>query len=222
MPESTESRQSRAERRFAAHYDRMNAAVERRWAGELRDHLVADLTGQVLDLGAGTGAALSHFRAAAKVTAAEPSAAMRERLAARLGEAQVPVEVEVVDAVAEELPFPDDHFDAVVCALVLCTVPDPPRALAEIHRVLKPTGRLVFLEHVRATGPASRAQDLITPLIKHFGAGCHPNRDTVATIADAGFTFRELDTFKPWPRLPLFAPFAAGSATPTDASNAAM
>ncbi|MET9835434.1 class I SAM-dependent methyltransferase [Streptomyces sp. NPDC006385] len=204
--------QSRAELRFAAWYDRLTARAEHGWAGQRRAALVGALTGRVLDLGAGTGANLPHFRAAVEVTAVEPSAAMRAQLAAKLGQARVPVEV--VDAAAEDLPFPDGHFDAVVCTLVLCTVPDPARALAEIRRVLEPDGRLVFLEHVRATGLAARAQDLITPLVRHFGAGCHPNRDTVANLNAAGFTLQAAQTFKPLPRIPLIAPFVAGTAVP--------
>jgi ubiquinone/menaquinone biosynthesis C-methylase UbiE len=209
MPDPIE-RQSRAERRFAAWYDRINAVAERRWAGACRVRLVAELAGEVLDLGAGTGANLPYFRAASKVAAVEPSAAMREQLAKKVGEAHVPVDV--VAAAGEELPFPDSSFDAVVCTLVLCTVQDPARALSEVRRVLKPDGTLVFLEHIRGTGLAARAQDMITPLIRHFGAGCHPNRDTLANLADAGFTLQETDTFKPVPRFPLIAPFVAGTA----------
>ncbi|MEU0721809.1 class I SAM-dependent methyltransferase [Streptomyces lavendulocolor] len=205
-------RQSRAERRFAAWYARLNAVAERRWAGQRRAALVSGLTGRVLDLGAGTGANLPHFRGDAHVTAVEPSAAMRAQLVAKLDQARVPVEV--VDAGAEILPFPNGHFDAVVCTLVLCTVQDPARALAEIRRVLTPDGRLVFLEHVRAPGAAARAQDLITPLVRHLGAGCHPNRDTVASLAAVGFALQAVETFNPVPRLPLIAPFVAGTALP--------
>lgn len=205
-------RQSRAEVRFAAWYDRINAVAEQRWAGRLRRRLVADLGGQVLDLGAGTGANLPYFRAASTVTAVEPSAAMRERLTAKLGGAQVPAQV--VAAVGEELPFPAATFDAVVCTLVLCTVPDPARTLAEIHRVLKPDGTMVFLEHVRARGLAACAQDMLTPLLRHFGAGCHPNRDTLAALRAAGFALHGVEAFKPVPRFPLIAPFVAGTARP--------
>jgi ubiquinone/menaquinone biosynthesis C-methylase UbiE len=178
--------------------------------GNAGPHWSRTLTGEVLDLGAGTGANLRRFRAAAHVTAVEPSAAMRAQLVTKLGHVSVPVDV--VDAGAEELPFPDASFDDVVCTLVLCTVPDPDRALAEVWRVLKSDGRLVFLEHVRAAGVAARAQDLITPLVRHLGAGCHPNRDTVAAIAAAGFM--AVERFKPVPRLPLIAPFVAGTAAP--------
>jgi ubiquinone/menaquinone biosynthesis C-methylase UbiE len=106
------------------------------------------------------------------------------------------VPVEVTDAAAESLPFSDASFDAVVFTLVLCTVTDPDRALAEARRVLKPTGRLVALEHVRGTGRLARRQDRLTPVFRRLGAGCHPNRDTGAAIERAGFTFIALHAFQ--------------------------
>lgn len=204
--------QSRGEQWFADHYDRLNATAERRWLGARRAELVSDLRGRVLDLGAGTGANLAHYTAPARLVLAEPSAAMRAHLAPKLAGHDLPVEL--LDAPAEELPFPDASFDTVVCTLVLCTVTDPARALAEIRRVLTPSGGLRFLEHVRGHGVAGRAQDLITPLIRRVGAGCHPNRDTAGAIRTAGFDIRRIETFKPSPRLPLLAPFVVGAATP--------
>jgi ubiquinone/menaquinone biosynthesis C-methylase UbiE len=179
---------------FAAIYDRINRPAERGWLGERRRRLLADLTGDVLEIGAGTGANLAHYRDAARVVAAEPDPAMRARLNRRLPEARVPVEVS--DAGAESLPYPAGTFDAVVSTLVLCTVPDPDRALAEARRVLKPTGTMVVLEHVRGTGRLARRQDRLTPLWSRFGAGCHPNRDTRAAIERAGFTFEDVETFQ--------------------------
>jgi ubiquinone/menaquinone biosynthesis C-methylase UbiE len=80
---------------------------------------------------------------------------------------------------AEQLPFEDDSFDTAVCTLVLCTVRDPERALAEIDRVLKPGGQLLFLEHVRSDDPAlAKWQDRLTPLWRRVGHGCNPNRPT--------------------------------------------
>lgn len=152
----------------------------------------------MLDIGAGTGANLPHLRAADRLVATEPDPAMRARLMTKLDRALVPVEV--VDAGAESLPFPDASFDAVLCTLVLCTVPDPDRALREARRVLKPAGRLVILEHVRASGPLARWQDLATPAWRLLAAGCHPNRDTRAAIERAGFVIEDAETFEPFPR----------------------
>jgi ubiquinone/menaquinone biosynthesis C-methylase UbiE len=182
---------------FAAVYDAMNRPLEARLFGQRRARLLADLTGTVLDVGAGTGANLRHFRRAARVVAAEPDPAMRARLARKLSEASVPVEI--VAAPAEQLPYPDRSFDAVVCTLVLCTVADPDRALAEIRRVLVPGGSLVVLEHVRGQGRLATWQDRLTSLWSRLAAGCHPNRDTRAAIERAGFEFRHVEEFAPLP-----------------------
>ena len=189
----------RAHRIFAAVYDTMNRPLERQVLAERRSRLVSGLRGRVLDVGAGTGANLAHFRAASAVVAAEPDPAMRARLAGKLGGASVPVEVSA--AAAESLPFPAGSFDAVVCTLVLCTIADPERALAEARRVLTPGGRLVVLEHVRGTGALARWQDRVCPIWTRVAAGCHPNRDTRSAIEQAGFTVEQAETFDPLPRL---------------------
>jgi ubiquinone/menaquinone biosynthesis C-methylase UbiE len=178
-------REARGHRVFAAFYDRLVAATERTVLGPIRSELVGPLTGAVLDVGAGTGANLRHFRAAARVVAAEPDPAMRRRLTGRLGEATVPVEVS--DAGAEALPFPDASFDAVVFTLVLCTVGDPDRALAEARRVLRPGGTLVALEHVRGHGAHARWQSRLDPMWTRVMAGCHLDRDTASAVRSAGF-----------------------------------
>ncbi|MGH3978828.1 MAG: class I SAM-dependent methyltransferase [Pseudonocardiaceae bacterium] len=183
---------------FAASYDTLTRPLETRLFGERRARLLTDLTGTVLDVGAGTGANLQYFRRTDRVVASEPDPAMRKRLAVKLGEATVPVEID--DAAAESLPYPDASFDAVVCTLVLCTVTDPDRALAQARRVLVPGGRLVVLEHVRGRGRLATWQDRLTPLWSRLAAGCHPNRDTRAAIERAGFTFQRVEEFAPLPR----------------------
>ncbi|MDX6394749.1 MAG: hypothetical protein QOJ73_5812 [Streptosporangiaceae bacterium] len=178
-----------------------------------REQLLSGVAGDVLEIGAGTGANLRFYRAARHVTVTEPSAAMRAKLTAKLAGAQVPVDI--VDAAAGALPFPDASFDAVVSTLVLCSVPDQSRALGEVHRVLRPAGRLVFFEHVRTRGPAALAQDMITPLTRVLAAGCHPNRDTAAAITAAGFSIETITTLRPAPHMPLIAPFIEGTARPS-------
>jgi ubiquinone/menaquinone biosynthesis C-methylase UbiE len=179
--------------------------------GDRRAELISDLRADVLEIGAGTGANLSHYRAPRRLVLTEPSAAMREHLTRKLTAHHL--QAQILDATAECLPLPDASVDSVVSTLVLCTVDDPTRALAEIRRVLKPRGNLRFIEHVRGRGLGARAQDLVTPLIRHLGAGCHPNRDTTNVIRAAGFDIRQLETFKPWPRIPFIAPFIQGIAT---------
>ncbi|HEV2089398.1 MAG TPA: methyltransferase domain-containing protein [Cryptosporangiaceae bacterium] len=203
---------TRGHRLFAAGYDRMNAPAEREFLGPRRERLLGELTGQVLDVGAGTGANLRYLRRADRVVAAEPDPAMRRRLEKAATEAPVPVEVD--DAAAEMLPYPDHEFDAVVFSLVLCTVADPARALAEARRVLRPDGRLLVLEHVRGDGRLARWQDLVTPLWRRMVAGCHPGRDTRAAVVRAGFAFVEVEEFQPMPRWIPVSPWLCGVAEP--------
>jgi SAM-dependent methyltransferase len=105
--------------------------------------------------------------------------------------------VVVQDAPAEHLPFADASFDTVVSTLVLCTVRDPSAALAEIGRVLRPGGRLLFIEHVRGEGRRGRVQQRITPLWRVLAGGCHPDRDTVSAIRRQGLEVSELTTLQP-------------------------
>ena len=172
-------------RLFATVYDRMTGSLEQAVLAERRAGLLEDLAGEVLDVGAGTGANLPHFRSASRVVAAEPDPAMRRRLAAKLAGAPVPAEI-TGDA-AETLQQPDASFDAVVFTQVLCTVTDPDRALAEARRVLRPDGRLIVLEHVRGAGGLARWQDRLTPLWSRLIPGCHLGRDTAAAVERAGF-----------------------------------
>jgi ubiquinone/menaquinone biosynthesis C-methylase UbiE len=178
---------------FAALYDRMSGSTERAVMAERRQRLLAELTGDVLDVGAGTGVNLGYYQRAARVVAAEPDPAMRRRLVANLGKAVVPVEVSA--AAAEALDHPDGSFDTVVFTLVLCSVADPDRALAQAHRVLRPSGRLIVVEHVRGGGRLAAVQDTLTPLWSRVLAGCHPNRDVEAAIERQGFTIERIDRF---------------------------
>lgn len=211
---------SNEHRLFAALYDRLNGAMERGWMGERRSRLLAGgaglageagAWGEVLEIGGGTGANLPHYRGAVRVTVSEPDPFMRAKLRPKLPGARVPVEVSA--AGAESLPFPDASFDAVVSTLVLCTVPDQRAALAEIRRVLRPGGRLLFIEHVRAEGRTARWQDRIEPVWRRLLAGCHPNRDTVAAIRAAGFEVEVLERFEPPVPLSGLTPHVQGAAT---------
>jgi ubiquinone/menaquinone biosynthesis C-methylase UbiE len=199
---------------FAALYDRLTAQLERDVLGPRRAALLGELEGQVLDVGAGTGANLPHFHRAGRVVATEPDPAMRSRLARKLGDARVPVEL--AGAAAESLPFDDATFDAVVFTCVLCTVADPQVAVAEARRVLKPAGRLIALEHVRGARRLARWQDRVTPLWSRLMGGCHPNRDTAATIQRAGFRFARVERFDPCPRWVPARPMLEVVASPTD------
>lgn len=203
-------------RLFAATYDLMLSSMERRFLGRRRQEMLAALTGRVLDIGAGTGANLPYYRDATEVVLAEPDGAMRAKLVGKLGSASesVKVPVTVSDAPAETMPFPDAGFDVVVSTLVLCTVENPDRALAEIRRVLAPGGRLVLLEHVRGTDRLGRVQDRLTPLWRHLAAGCHLNRDTRSAVERAGFTLTEFESVEELPRWVPISSMIQAVATP--------
>jgi len=166
-------------------YDLLSRGAEKGEMGERREALLASVEGDVLEIGAGTGWNLPHYRAATRVVAVEPDASMAKRLPEKLAQASVPVEV--VTAQAESLPFPDASFDAVVSTFVLCSVEDPSRVLAELRRVLRPEARLVLLEHVRGEGRTARWQDRMTGLHRRLAGNCHLNRDTRTAIGEAGF-----------------------------------
>lgn len=181
---------------LAAFYDLMLARAERSCLRAWRAELLADAGGEVLEIGAGTGLDLPHYRRAQvrRLVLAEPDPAMRRRLGRRLA-ADAFTAGEIVDARAEALPFGDASFDCVVSALVLCSVGDPRLALAELHRVLRPGGRLLLLEHV-AAAPDSRLhrwQKRIDPLWRRCAGGCRLVRETRAALVDAGFAVDALE-----------------------------
>jgi ubiquinone/menaquinone biosynthesis C-methylase UbiE len=196
---------------FAALYDPIGASMERRWMGARRRRLLAGARGAVLEIGGGTGANLVHYRDVDRVTIAEPDPFMRSRIGPKLQDSRVPVDVS--SAGAEALPFPDGSFDTVVSTLVLCTVPDQEAVLEEIRRVLRPGGRLLFIEHVRAAGSMARWQDRLEPLWRRLLGGCHPNRDTLAAIEGAGFEIETFESFYPPDPLSGLTPHVQGSAT---------
>jgi ubiquinone/menaquinone biosynthesis C-methylase UbiE len=172
-------------------YDLLAERSERSGMAERRRSLVAELEGDVLEVGAGTGRNLPHYERASRVVAVEPDASMARELERRRRAAGVPVGL--VRASAEALPFPDESFDAAVVTFVLCSVPDPERALTEIRRVLRRGGPLVLLEHVRGDGRLARWQDCLTPLHRRLAGGCHLNRETRAFVAGSGFDVAALE-----------------------------
>ncbi len=153
-----------------------------------RQALVSQATGEVLEIGFGSGATLPFYDAAkvSRLTVVEPSEGMNRRAAGRL--AASPVPVVSVPGAGEGLPFGDASFDTVVTCLTLCSVSDVPQVLAEIRRVLKPGGRFLFLEHVLSDDAGRRTwQQRLTPIQKVIGVGCHLNRDSAAMVRAAGF-----------------------------------
>lgn len=146
----------------------------------------------MIEIGGGTGINLPYYgNAVEELVITEPEEPMARRLERKL--ADYPRSVKVVRAPAEELPFEDQSFDFAVSTLVLCTVEDPKRSLEEIHRLLKPNGQLLFVEHVRADDPRlARWQDRFDGFQVRLAYGCHCNRRTLQSIQSAGFTVTDL------------------------------
>lgn len=179
---------------FARMWLKAAPAMDARGAAAHRARMLAGLRGAVVEVGAGTGANFAHYPdAVTRVVAIEPDPTL---LAAARGAAGPRVEVSA--GVAESLPLGDGEADAVVMSLVLCTVPEPAVALAEARRVLKPTGELRFYEHVVPhRGPARVGAVLAdrSGLWPALAGGCHPARDTEASIRAAGFDIRTRERF---------------------------
>jgi ubiquinone/menaquinone biosynthesis C-methylase UbiE len=198
-------------RLFAATYDRQMRKVEKAGLGALRQELVPDASGDVLEIGAGTGANLELYGPAVKsLTLTEPYEPMLKRLQQKAAKGSR--QVTILRAPAEDLPFDDDSFDTVVSTLVLCGVDDQPRALREMRRVLRPGGRLIFLEHVRSEDPkAAKWQDRMN-FVNRLVVGCDCNRATLGTIEGSGYSVTKLEHGE-LPKAPPFArPMISGSA----------
>jgi len=196
---------------MAALYDRSLAATEAACLRAWRKELLADVAGEVLEVGTGTGLNLAHYPdAVTRLVLAEPDRFMRRRLQERLdmagnsrtgGEGGIEDEggigvargIEVADAAFEKLPFPDESFDYVVATLVLCSVYDPQASVAEVVRVLKPGGGFVFLEHVAAETKPGRLkwQRRLEPIWKRVMGNCHLTRRSAETIAALGLRLED-------------------------------
>lgn len=182
--------------------------------GAMRTEVAAELSGRLLIVGLGPAGDLHHLPAAVtEVVAVEPSASMRraaEPVVARTRATGLPVEV--LDAVGESLPLPDDSVDSVLFAYVLCTVDDPARVIAEAARVLRPGGSVGVIEHV-AAGEGTwmrRAQRALAPLWPHLAGGCNCDRPTADYLAAGGFDVSGLRQVRLVP-VPPVAPAIVGT-----------
>lgn len=198
---------------FAAAYDPVMGSLERGRLGARRRELLAVVGGDVVDVGAGTGANLAHLPGTVRhVTAVEPDPAMAQRLRARA--ALHRSDTEVVVAAAEALPLPDRSVDVALTTLVLCTVADPAAAVAELRRVLRPDGRLIVIEHVADPAPRrARWQQRLSPAWKVVSRGCHLDRDTRTTLSEGGFDVAGLEAWELSSRGPTVAAIS-GTARP--------
>ncbi|WP_405610812.1 class I SAM-dependent methyltransferase [Streptomyces sp. NBC_01511] len=179
---------------FAGMYDRFLKKFEAAGLSQKRAEFIAPAYGRTLELGAGTGLNLPHYPdAVTEMVISEPYPHMVVKLAEKVEELDLTQTVQLTVSPAEKIPFPDNSFDTVVAAMILCTVKDPEPVLAEIERVLKPGGQYLFLEHVRNPDPKiARKQDFIQPGWFLFGNECHCNRPTVETLQASGLKIEEL------------------------------
>jgi ubiquinone/menaquinone biosynthesis C-methylase UbiE len=203
---------------FALTYDRMSRKSEEAGVSAMREALLAEADGRVLEVGGGTGANLRFYdRSLESLVVTEPEPAMLRRLQQKARE-QAP-HAEVLQAPAEELPFEDASFETAVSTLVLCGVDDQARSLGELRRVLRPGGRLLFLEHVRSDDPGlARFQDRINWL-NRLMVDCDCNRPTLSAIEAAGFTVTRVERTT-LPKAPKFVrPLIVGAAVAGETSS---
>ncbi len=172
-----------------------------------REKVVPRARGRVLEVGMGSGLNLPFYDPAHVefVWGLEPSEGMRRKAQSRL--AAAPFEIKWLDLPGEEIPLEDDCADTVLLTYTLCTISDFRTALAQMRRVLKPEGTLLFSEHGAAPDPGVRKwQDRINPIWKRLAGGCNINREVPRAIEEAGFKIQELDTMY-LPRTPRIAAF---------------
>jgi ubiquinone/menaquinone biosynthesis C-methylase UbiE len=198
---------------FAMTYDRQMAGTEKAGLMALRQGLLGAVSGDLLEIGSGTGANLPFYlgTAISSVTLTEAQVPMMRRLERKASEQARPMTV--LRAPAEDLPFDDGSFDVVISTLVLCGVDDQPRALREIRRVLRPGGQLLFIEHLRSDDPAvARLQDRMNWL-NRIVVCCDCNRPTLRTMESAGFQILRVEHTEV-PNAPKFVrPAVVGAAT---------
>lgn len=183
----------------------IDAACSQKPMTALRARYVARASGDVLEIGIGSGLNLEHYSSAAvHITGLDPAAeltVMAEQRASRIAQP-----VSLIRVSGEEIPADDARFDSLVCTWTLCSIPNVYAALREMHRVLKPGGKLYFIEHGRAPDASvARWQRRIEPIWKKIGGGCHLTRAADELILDAGFGMVERDAgYQPGPRWAAF------------------
>jgi ubiquinone/menaquinone biosynthesis C-methylase UbiE len=200
---------------FARVYERRSPKIEHRGMREHRLTLLAGLSGIVLEVGVGNGLNLPHYPARARhVIAVEPDPYLLAQASGRANDSVTTVSM--VRGDVNRLPFPEASIEAVVCSLVLCSVPSPDRALTEVRRVLRPGGQLRFFEHVSANAVAvRRVQWWIDPFWSRFVGGCTLTRDTEKEIRNCGFEVERCTRFHFRPTFTAFvtSPHITGTAS---------
>ncbi|MGQ4617373.1 methyltransferase domain-containing protein [Nocardia sp. R7R-8] len=197
---------------FASLYDPLLWLGEKAGMGARRRDLLSRASGRTVELGSGTGLNVEYYPDDLdELILTEPEAAMRTRLARRLRRSRH--RARVLDASAEQLPFADETVDTVVSTLVLCTVDDPDPVLREIQRVLRPGGRLLFIEHVRSASPRLATwQDRLAGPWRRFAEGCHCNRATLELLRASGLKLEDVQEASWRGEPPIIRPLIMGTA----------
>jgi len=188
-------------RLFGAVYDPFMHSIEENHLKKRRSRLLSNLSGKVLEVGVGTGVNFEHYNEDAEITGIEPSPYMLPRAEKKRDVLLFPNRITLLKI---GCGYPEmgkliekNSLDAVVCTLVLCTVPEPTRALENFMKWLKPGGKLVILEHIRSHNPMrGRMQDLMNPVWRKVADGCHLNRPTDMILDGSGFQMIREDRFK--------------------------
>ena len=172
-----------------------DTTLGQRFVAKHRQELLSGASGDILEIGFGTGLNLSHYpRVVRKIATVDPNPGMHRRAERRIGASQIEVDKRL--GRTEQLPFGDASFDCVVSTFTLCSVEDERRAMSEIHRVLRPGGRLLFLEHGLSPDPdVQQWQRRLNWLQRTIGGNCHLNRQIRAIIAEQPFETVETSEF---------------------------
>lgn len=177
---------------ISALYDPLIAPLDPMGLRRFRQWAVRAARGRVLEIGIGTGLNLRYYGDVDTIAAIDPDESSLRRAARRSDSSHN--DITLFQASAEALPFTNESFDVVLGTLVFCTIPDPMRALDEAKRVLKPGGVFRLVEHVRAPGgPVAWLQTRVTPAWKQIAGGCHLDRETASSVAQAGFKVRSVE-----------------------------
>lgn len=172
----------------------VNLSMRSRELRPYRERVISQAEGEVLEVGVGSGLNLPFYGAGVKeIVALEPSVRLIAMARKSVGTSRAPVRL--IEGSAEAIPVEDASVDTVVTTWTLCSIPDASQALAEMRRVLKPTGQLLFVEHgLSSEDKVRRWQHRLTPLWKKIGGGCHLNRPIRVLIENAGFGIRQIET----------------------------
>jgi len=199
-------------KRFFAWMLKKSDTINHQLYGSYKRNLFKDINGLVVEIGPGTGVNFDYLPQNIRWLGIEPNELFYETLQTKAKEKGI--DAKLLPGDASKIPLPDDSVDVLICTLVLCSVKDPAATVAELKRVLKPGGKLIFIEHVAAPGRSvlCYTQNLFNPLNRLIADGCNCNRETWSFIENAGFKEVNLSHQKMKGSFKLVAPHIMGYA----------